>query len=188
MNCTLLRNLCVIHHSWWNNPLMVFGFHEYRPIYRLQASAVKAMRLILTREFSFQFIFWILDTFPFSILEVKHPCTLLSLLYCDVCHGVEVDILEDETLEGMFSGRLSSRNSSPNFVFSKDSFLFCKLALSSDLLTWDCRCRRCRRCCFSRRPGFTRIVKATVSRCTLEDPSSFQRCSNLVNHTRDFPR
>ena len=25
-------------------------------------------------------------------------------------------------------------------------------------------------------------------RCTLEDSSSFQRCSNLVNHTRDFPR
>ena len=28
------------------------------------------------------------------------------------------------------------------------------------------------------------IVKATVSRCTLEDSSSFQRCSNLVSHTR----
>ena len=38
------------------------------------------MRLILTREFSFQLI-------------------LLSLLHCDVDHGVEVDILEDESLE-----------------------------------------------------------------------------------------
>ena len=31
-------------------------------------------------------------------------------------------------------------------------------------------------------------MEATVSRCTLEDSSSFQRRSNLVNHTRDFPR
>ena len=59
------------------------------------------------------------------------------------------------------------------------------LTLFSDVLTWDCCCRRC---CFSRRPGFTRIVMATVSRCTLEDSASFRRCSNLVNHTRDFPR
>ena len=59
---------------------MVFELHEYRPIYRFEASAVKAMRLILTREFSFQLI-------------------LLSLLHCDVDHGVEVDILEDESLE-----------------------------------------------------------------------------------------
>ena len=25
------KEFCVIHHSWWNNPLMVFGLHEYRP-------------------------------------------------------------------------------------------------------------------------------------------------------------
>ena len=35
-------------------PLLVFGLHEYRPIFRLEAFAVKAMRPILTREFSFQ--------------------------------------------------------------------------------------------------------------------------------------
>ena len=63
-----------------NNSLMVFGLHEYRPIYRFEASAVKAMRPILTRESSFQLI-------------------LFSLLHCDVDHGVEVDILEDESLE-----------------------------------------------------------------------------------------
>ena len=56
MNCTFARNLCVIHHSWWNNSLMVFGLHEYLPIYRFEASAVKAMRPILTREFSVQLI------------------------------------------------------------------------------------------------------------------------------------
>ena len=49
----------------------------------------------------------------------------------------------------MFSARLSSRNCSPNFVFSKDSFLFCNLTLFSDVLTWDRCCRRCCRCCFS---------------------------------------
>ena len=81
----------------------------------------------------------------------------------------------------MFSARLSSRNCSPDFVFSKDSFHFCTSTLFSDVLTRDCCCRRCCRFCFSRRPGFTRIVKATVPRCTLEDSSSFQRCPNLVS-------
>ena len=57
---------------------MVFGFHEYRPIYRFEASAMKAMRLIFTRELSSQLI-------------------LLSLPHCDVDHGVEVDILVDES-------------------------------------------------------------------------------------------
>ena len=54
-----MRNLCAIHHSWWNSPLMVFGLHGCRPIYRFEASAVKAMRPMLTREFSFQLIFGI---------------------------------------------------------------------------------------------------------------------------------
>ena len=56
VNCTLVRNLCVIHHSWWNSSLVVFELHEYRPNYRFEASAVKATRPILTREFSFQLI------------------------------------------------------------------------------------------------------------------------------------
>ena len=34
-------------------------------------------------------------------------------------------------------------------------------------MNWHRIC--CCRCCFSRRPGLTRIVEATVSRCTLED-------------------
>ena len=59
---------------------MVFGLHEYCPIYSFKASAVKAMRPILKREYSFQFF-------------------LLSLLHCDVDHGVELDILEDESFE-----------------------------------------------------------------------------------------
>ena len=167
------------------NPLMVF---EYRPIYGSEASAVKAMRPILTREFSFQLILGFC-TLPFSqYWEYNIPNTLLSLLHCDVYHGVEVGILEDENLKGKFSARLSSWNHSPNFVFSKDSFFFCNLTLFSDVLTWDCCCRRCCRCCFSRKPSFSRIVEATVSRCTLEDSSSFQRCSNLVSLTRNIPR
>ena len=155
---------------------MVFGLHECRPIYRFEASAVKAMRPILTREFSFQLIFGFCTASLFSILEVSH----------DVQLGVEVDILEVENLEGIFSARLSSRNCSPNIVFSKDAFLFCCRTLSSDVLTWDCCCRRCCRCCFSKRLGFSRFVEATVPRCTLEDSSSFQRCSNVVSLTREF--
>ena len=53
---------------------MVFGSHEYRPIYRIEASAAKAMRPILTRELPSQLILGILYT----------PNTLLSLLHCDV--------------------------------------------------------------------------------------------------------
>ena len=59
---------------------MFVGLHEYRAISRFEASVVKAMRLILTREFSFQLI-------------------LLSFLHYDVDHDVEVGILEDESLE-----------------------------------------------------------------------------------------
>ena len=77
MNC---KDFFVIRHSWCKNPLKVFGLHEYRPISRFEASAVKVMRPILTREFSFQLI-------------------LLSLLHCDVDHGVKVGILEDESLK-----------------------------------------------------------------------------------------
>ena len=79
---------------------MVFGLHEYCPIYRFEASAVKGMRPILTREFSFQLILKILYRFLLSqYWKFSHPNTLLSLLHCDVYHGVEVDILEDEILE-----------------------------------------------------------------------------------------
>ena len=35
-------------------------------------------------------------------------------------HGVEVDILEDESFKKMFSARLTSRNRSSNSVLSKD--------------------------------------------------------------------
>ena len=58
----------------------------------------------------------------------------------------------------MSSPRTSSRDHSPNSVLSKNSLLFCRWTLSSDVFTWDCCCRRCCRCCrrcrFSRRPGF----------------------------------
>ena len=60
MNCTLARNLFVIHHSLWNHPLMVFGLHEYRPIYRFEASAVEAVRPILCQNSykTFRIIQW----------------------------------------------------------------------------------------------------------------------------------
>ena len=88
-----------MHHSWWNDPLMVIGLHEYRPICRFEASAVKAMRPNPHTWLLCPVNFWILYTLPFTILVVLCPNTLLSLLRCDVYHGVEVDILEDERLE-----------------------------------------------------------------------------------------
>ena len=144
------------------------------------------MRPILTREFSFQLIFGIctLPRSQYWKYNIPRRCsrffTVTSIMVSKQTY------LKMRSLEGMFSARLSSRNCSPNFVFLKDSFLFCNLTLFSDGSTQDCCC--CRRCCFSRRPDVTRIVKATVSRCTLEDSSSFQRCSNLVSLTRDIPR
>ena len=68
MSCTLVKNLCV-DHPWRNNPLTVFGLRESRPIYRFEASAVKAMRPILTREL-ISIEFWIFYTLPFTIQHV----------------------------------------------------------------------------------------------------------------------
>ena len=58
-------------------------------IYRFEAFAVKATRPIVG----------ILYTPSSSILEEKYPNTLLSLIHCDVHHGVEADVLEDERFE-----------------------------------------------------------------------------------------
>ena len=119
---------------------------------------------------------------------VRHIRVVFLLLHSreTTCHATpRVDARSE--MDGCRSFALS-RNYSANSVLSKAPFLFCSWTLSSDVLTQDCCCRRCCRCCFSRRPGFTRIVEATVSRCTLEDSSSFQRCSNLVSLTHDVPR
>ena len=52
------------------------------------------------------------------------PNALLSPLLFHVHYGVEPDILEDESVKGMFSARLSSRNCSPNSVLSKDLLVY----------------------------------------------------------------
>ena len=125
--------------------------------------------------------FGILYTPPFSKLEVW-SLDIFPLLLFPLSSRCRSWRTWRWAFQIMSSPRLSSRNCSPDSVLSKDPLLFCSWTLSSDV------CRRCCRCCFSRRPGFTRIVKATVSRCTLEDSSSVQRCSNLVSLTRDNPR
>ena len=162
MNC---KDFFVIRHSWCKNPLKVFGLHEYRPISRFEASAVKVMRPILTREFSFQFI-------------------LLSLLHCDVDHGVKVGILEDESLK-WYLLHVCHPGIMVQFLSFERRYSFLNLTLFLDVMTQGWRCCRC---CFSRSPRSTRIVKATVSRCTLEDSSSFEHCSNLVSLARAIPQ
>ena len=81
----------------------------------------------------------------------------------------------------MSSPRLSYRNKSPNSVLSKDPFLcfsvvgLCPGCIDTGLLP----------------PPLLPLLlfeEAGVSRCTFEDSSSFQRCSNLVSPTRDIPR
>ena len=60
-----------------------------------------------------------------------------------------------------------------------------KWTLLLDLLTWDCCCRRC---CFSKRPGFTRIVEATVYRCMLEGSTFVLTLFESCEPSRDLPR
>ena len=97
----------------------------------------------------------------------------------------------------MSSPRMSSKNHSPNSVLSKDSFLFLNLdfvlrCIGKGLLLPPLLLLLLFEEAGGRVRGeevwwwVTRIVKATVFRCTLEDSSSFQRCSNLVKLTRDI--
>ena len=44
----------------------------------------------------------------------------LSLFLFHIHHSVEEDILEDESVRGMFSARPASKNCSPDSVLSKD--------------------------------------------------------------------
>ena len=55
--------------------------YAYRPMNRFEASAVKAMRPILTREFFFQFIVRLLYTPPVTILEVWYLDIFPLLLF-----------------------------------------------------------------------------------------------------------
>ena len=93
---------------------------------------------------------------------------LLSPLFSHVHHGVEPDILEDESFKRMFSARQASRNCTPNSVLSKDFFILMDFVLgcndkgSLPLLPLP-------PLLLSKRPGFSRFVEATVTRCTLED-------------------
>ena len=89
----------------------------------------------------------------------------------------------------MFSARLSSRNCNPNFVLSKDSFLFLSFDFVLGCIDIGLLLPPLLPLLLFEEAGFDpRIMKATVSRCTLEDSSSFQRSSNLVSLTRDIPR
>ena len=123
------------------------------------------MRPILTREFCSRCsrFFTVTSIMMSNIFEDES----LEKCLLHVCHpGIRVQILS----------------------FWKILFFSAVGFCPPDVLKKNCCCHRCCRCFFSRRPGFTRIVKATVSRCTLEGSSSFQRCWNLVSLTRDIPR
>ena len=159
-NCALVRNLCVIHHSWWRSAhgLRIAGISPNLQLLRYRQCGHSSHVNSLSNQFG-DFVHC-----PFSILEVQHHNALLSFLHCDENHGVESRHTWRWESRTMSSPRVSFRNHSPNSVLSKDPFLFCSWTL------------------------FSRIVKATVIRCTLEDSSSFQSCSNLVTLTRDTPR
>ena len=178
MNCTLVRNLCVIHHSWWNNPLVVFGLHEYRPIYRFEASAVKAMRPILTRVFSFQLILGFCTLhrsqhWKYNIAICRSRFfTVTSVMvskYTYLKMRVSKECFLHVCRPGIVVLILSSRR-----ILSLSVIQFCSR------MYWHGIAASAAAAAAAFRGG--------LARCTLEDSSSFQRCSNLVNHTRDFPR
>ena len=112
---------------------MVFGLHEYRPIYRFEASSVKPMRLILPREFSFQLLLGFCTLSHSQHWKYNRPIRC-SRFFTVTYHGVEVDILKDESLEycllhvchlGIIVQILSSR---------RIPFFFYSWTLSSDVL------------------------------------------------------
>ena len=114
----------VIHHSWWNNPFMVFGLHEYRPIYRFEASAVKAMRPFLTREFSFPINFEISCIhFVLNIGNItsQYVAPSASRSRSSWCRSRHTWRWESRIIS---SSRMSSRNHTSNSVLSKDPFSF----------------------------------------------------------------
>ena len=119
------------------------------------------MQSILKREF-FSSWFWnvLLNTG-----SMTHLNALLWPLFFHVHHGVEPDILEDESVKGVFSARLSSRNCSPNSVLSKDFFLFKMdfvLGCIDKGLLLLLPLPPLPPLPLSRRPGFSRFVEATV--------------------------
>ena len=141
----------------------IFIFTDFE--YCLDASKIKAMEPILVCRFLFK-----LTSESSFHYRKKHSNASLHLFLVRLGHGVEPYLwhtwrCEFQRIPFAF---LVSWSKGPNSVLSKDPFLFCSWTLSSDVLTQDCCCRRCCRCCFSRRPGFTRIVETTVSRFTLE--------------------
>ena len=82
---------------------MVFGLHEYCPFNRFEASAVKAMRLILTREILFPINFALASSqWRRSFCRSRHTWRWESRI--------------------LSSPRMSSRNHCPNSVLSKVLF------------------------------------------------------------------
>ena len=127
---------------------MVFGLYEYLPIHRFEASAVKAMRPILTTCILSNFVHS-----PVLNTEVSHTQTLLSLLHCDVHHGeAENKILKEITCTGRWFWIHSSYfslmsivnhfvNDYSHFIDLLSKFVYISFHLGFDnFRTWDCRC------------------------------------------------
>ena len=153
-----------------------------------ESSAVEAMQSILIHEF---FPNLLLNTgsvtYPNSYGTSqesycqKSVCTPSSWIH----HGVKSYVLENESINGISSARLSSWNCSHQFC-PLDRFLYI-----NGLLSWVqsmkdcCCCCRCRRCCFRGGRDFRALWRQQFPDAHLKIWPSFQRCSNLVNHTRD---
>ena len=152
VNCTLVKNLCVIHHSLWST------------LFCLQIARIS--RNLQIWSFCGKGNATNVNTSKNKVqLQTRKASSKGQNLDYDE------DIIRDSHLQVCLLRHHDRRHSEE----ARAKWI------EKRIHVWgvDCCCRRWCRCCFMRKPGFTRIVKATVSRCTLEDSSSFQRCSNL---------
>ena len=151
----------------------------------LELLRLKGMRPILTREFSFQLIlgFCTLSRSQYWKFYIPIRCsgffTVTSIMVSKYAY-LKMRVSKECFLHVChpWVGVL--------FLSSRRIHSFSVIWLCSRMY-WH-RIVATAAAAFRRDPGFTRIVKATVPRCTLEYSSSFQRCSNLVSLLRDIPR
>ena len=112
------------------------------------------MRPILTREFSFQLVLGFCTLSLSQYWKYNVPTRCSRFFTCEVYHGVQVDMLEDENLGVMSSPHMSSRNHSP--IFSSRRILsFSVIWLCSQMYWYGiAAAAAAARRCFSKRPGF----------------------------------
>ena len=181
----------VIHRSHEYHSILCLHFYRFQILFWTFCGGIIAINphtWILSQSSS---QYWKYDPPP-SSCDIsqefscqKSVCTPFSWIH----NGVESYVLEDESINGVSSARLSSRNCGPNSVLSMDFSLYTNGLLSRMQSMKDCCCCcRCRHCCFRGGRDFPALWRQRFPDACQKVCPSFQRCSNLANLTRDIPR